>query len=70
MFYSVSHVNNELAVSQAPLNPDFCLFIDGDKHYTLNNTHRKLYRMTSWSGPGKDEIVQESLMKHSVKKGP
>lgn len=69
MFYSVSHVNNELAVSQAPLNPDFCLFIDGDKHYTLNNAHRKLYGMTSWSGPGKDEFVQvfnEALSKKKV----
>lgn len=67
MFYSVSHVNYELAVSDAPLNPDFCLFIDGHKHYTLNNAHRKLHGMKSKSGHGKDK--KTSSMKHSVKKG-
>lgn len=65
MFYSDSHVNNKLAVSEAPLNSDFCLFIDGDKHYTLNRTQRKQFRMTSWSGPvqrARGETDQEPLM--------
>lgn len=65
MFYSDSHVNNKLAVSEAPLNSDFCLFIDGDKHYTLNKTQRKQFRMTSWSGPvhrGREESDQETLI--------
>lgn len=41
MFYSDIHVNNKLAVSEAPLNADFCLLIDGDKQYILNKTQRK-----------------------------
>lgn len=72
MFYSDSHVNNKLAVSEAPLNSDFCLLIDGDKHYTLNKTQRKQFRMTSWSCTvqrGKEGSDQESLMSCRVNVG-
>lgn len=49
MFYSDIHVNNKLAVSEAPLNADFCLLIDGDKQYILNKTQRK---QLEWAGVG------------------
>lgn len=61
MFYSDIHVNNKLAVSEAPLNADFCLLIDGDKQYTLTKTQRKQFRM-SWSWDA--QRGRESLMSH------